>query len=257
MKTKMSIIAAFDKNNGVGINNTLPWNLSKDLIRFKAITQHNPIVMGRKTFESIGKPLPNRINIVLSRDKNWALSMKKAHKGLIVLSSWEDLETWISEFTPEHIYIIGGPQIWKEALPFTHQLLLTKIEKEYECDAFFPQLKESDWVKSDEIIYTDYAFVNYIKKEKSFISVIKETKVSTEYIEIAIKDLMQYSVSDKLDAYEKIRFSAIKENAYIHISLKQNEALSFEKDIKFNYDNETEKKWFIERFPQYISKLNT
>lgn len=249
MKTIISIIAAFDQNRGVGINNTLPWNFSKDLIRFRSITQNNPIVMGRKTFESINKPLPNRINIVLTRDEKWAFEIRKKHKELIVIFSWEDLETWIDEFEPERLYIIGGPQIWKIALPYIHQLLLTEIKSTYKCDAFFPEIDMKEWIQTDSLDYEEFVFKNYLKKE---ILVNKKQKsISANSHIVNICDLMDITNSDKLSESEKIRFGKIKPDADLYIARKKNQALKDLGDIIFISNCQEEKDWFKERFPQY------
>ncbi|HLC61423.1 MAG TPA: dihydrofolate reductase [Candidatus Nanoarchaeia archaeon] len=133
----ISLIAAVGKNNVIGTDNKLPWKLSADLKRFKAITSGKPVVMGRKTFESIGKPLPNRTNIIITRDKNY-----KADGCVVVHSAEEALNAAKGN---AEIMIIGGEQIFKEFLPIANKLYLTIIDKDFEGDSYFPEYDKSEW----------------------------------------------------------------------------------------------------------------
>ena len=133
----ISLIAAVGKNNVIGTDNKLPWKLSADLKRFKAITSGKPVVMGRKTFESIGKPLPNRANIIITRDKNY-----KADGCVVVHSAEEALNAAKGN---AEIMIIGGEQIFKEFLPIANKLYLTIIDKDFEGDSYFPEYDKSEW----------------------------------------------------------------------------------------------------------------
>ena len=125
----ISLIAAVGKNNVIGTDNKLPWKLSADLKRFKAITSGKPVAMGRKTFESIGKPLPNRTNIIITRDKNY-----KADGCVVVHSAEEALNAAKGN---AEIMIIGGEQIFKEFLPIANKLYLTYINYDFEGDILF------------------------------------------------------------------------------------------------------------------------
>ena len=127
----ISAIAAIGHNRVLGKNNELLWRIPDDLKRFKNLTTGHVIVMGRKTFESIGKPLPNRSNIVITRDASWQ------HEGVLVAHSVEDALVKAKELDAE-IFIIGGAQIYEQALPFTERLYLTLIDDSKEGDVYFP-----------------------------------------------------------------------------------------------------------------------
>ncbi|GAB3250365.1 dihydrofolate reductase [Chitinimonas naiadis] len=126
----LSLIAALARNHTVGINNTLPWHLPDDLKYFKATTSGHPIIMGRKTYDSIGRPLPNRHNIVVTRDTRWQA------EGVTVVHSIADAIKAAGEV--DEVFLIGGATLYAEALPFADRLYLTEIEADIEGDAFFP-----------------------------------------------------------------------------------------------------------------------
>ena len=137
MMKKISIIVAMSKNRVIGVKNSLPWHISEDLKRFKRLTTGYPIIMGRKTFESIGKPLPERRNIVISRNQNLKV------QDVEVVKSIEDaLKICSSE---NLIYIIGGEQIYNLAMPYANNIHLTEVNKEVEGDAFFPEFDKKEW----------------------------------------------------------------------------------------------------------------
>ena len=158
MMKKISIIVAMSKNRVIGVKNSLPWHISEDLKRFKRLTTGYPIIMGRKTFESIGKPLPERRNIVVSRNQNLKV------QDVEVVKSIEDaLKICSSE---NLIYIIGGEQIYNLAMPYANNIHLTEVNKEVEGDAFFPEFDKKEWKEiarenSKDFIDTSYSFVEY------------------------------------------------------------------------------------------------
>ena len=156
----ISLIAAIGKNNVIGVDNKLPWKLSADLKRFKAITSGKPVIMGRKTFESIGRPLPNRKNIIITGDKNY-----NADGCVVVHSSEEALN---SAKGSEEIMIIGGEQIFREFLPKANRMYLTIIDKDFEGDAYFPKYNEDEWQEVSREENNDggmnYSFVNLKRK---------------------------------------------------------------------------------------------
>lgn len=131
MATHISIIAALGKNREIGKEGKLLWNIPEDLKRFKQLTMGHAIIMGRKTFESIGKPLPERTNIVLSRRN---LDIPEVLKA----SSIEETLAKAREIDREEIFIIGGAEIYAQTLPLADRLYLTLIEDQKEADAFFP-----------------------------------------------------------------------------------------------------------------------
>ncbi|KOO48839.1 dihydrofolate reductase [Viridibacillus arvi] len=145
----ISLIVAHDENNVIGLNNAMPWHLPGDLAYFKRTTMGKPMIMGRKTFESIGKPLPGRTNIVITRDEEYA------REGIIIVHSLEEALAQ-AEKESEEIMIIGGEQIFRMTLPMADRLYVTKIEKQYEGDTFFPSYGD-EWqvVSQSEVNETE------------------------------------------------------------------------------------------------------
>lgn len=132
----ISLVAAMSKNRVIGKNNTMPWHLPADLKHFKSVTMGKPIIMGRKTFESIGKPLPGRRNIVVTHQE-------KEFPGCDVFHSLEEaLKSVASE--PE-VMIIGGANVYAQVLPKVQRMYLTFIDLDVDGDAFFPAWDESQW----------------------------------------------------------------------------------------------------------------
>ncbi len=158
----ITIIAAIANNNALGINNKLIWHLPEDLKRFKRVTNGHHVIMGRKTFESLGKPLPNRTTIIITRNKNY-----KANNCIVVNSLDEALKNVKQDKNP---FILGGAEIYKLAMPIADKLDLTIVHHEFEADAFFPEIDTSIWkeksrekFKADEMNKFDYSFVTYEK----------------------------------------------------------------------------------------------
>lgn len=148
---KLSLIVAAAQNNVIGRNNELPWHLPQDLKYFKATTLGKPIIMGRKTFESIGKPLPGRTNIVVTRQTDWHFA------GVLVANSVTAAIEMAEQFRNEQhkladeVMVIGGAEIYRHALPLATKVYLTRINVDIEGDAFFTELSEQDWMKVSEI----------------------------------------------------------------------------------------------------------
>jgi dihydrofolate reductase len=134
--TTISLIAAIDETGGLGFNNQLLCHLPADLQHFKAITMGKPIIMGRKTYESIGKPLPGRLNIVLSHS-----SLKIP--GVLSVSSIEEALNYTKEY-PE-IMIIGGDRVFTETINLAKRLHITRIHHQFIADVFFPTINEQEW----------------------------------------------------------------------------------------------------------------
>lgn len=133
----ISIVVAMDRNRLIGRGNALPWRLPADLAHFKAITLGKPVIMGRKTHESIGRPLPGRHNIVITRNPDYAAP------GCSVVTSVEAALAAAGE-VPE-VMLIGGAQLYAELLPRVQRIYLTRIEAVFEGDAWFPALADSEW----------------------------------------------------------------------------------------------------------------
>ena len=157
-----TIIAAIGKNGELGKDNDLIWHLPNDLIRFKKITSGHDVIMGRKTFESLGQPLPNRKNIIVTRNKHYLVD------GCFIVNS---LEAALKMTNNENHFILGGAEIYKQAIEFADVLDLTLIDASFEADAFFPEIDHNIWkevsredYKADAKHQYDYSFVTYKKK---------------------------------------------------------------------------------------------
>ena len=161
----LSIIVAVAKNNVIGKDNKLIWHLPEDLKRFKRLTTGHNIIMGRKTFESLGRVLPNRKHIVLCNDAELNINDEKVK----IIDDVNKLEEYIN--SDEENFVIGGASIYKLLLPKTEKLYITKINQEFEGDVYFPEIKDNEWkiierekgLKDDKNLY-DYEYVTYIRK---------------------------------------------------------------------------------------------
>ena len=141
----LAMIAAVAKNRVIGVENQLPWRLPNDLQNFKRITMGKPLIMGRKTFESIGsKPLPGRTNIVLTRDPSThqaeGVQYVRSAQAAVSLAEQVCLETEVDE-----TMIIGGGQIYEFFMPFAQRLYITQVHEDVDGDALFPEFSEDDW----------------------------------------------------------------------------------------------------------------
>ncbi|WP_250656859.1 dihydrofolate reductase [Alkalimarinus coralli] len=166
---KKSIIVAMAENRVIGRNNKLPWYLPNDLKYFKSVTMGKPVIMGRKTFESIGKPLPGRLNIVITRNADWS------HPGVTVVHTIEDAFSK-AEATAlidgvDEVMIIGGDQIYQTALSLADRIYLTKVHAEVDGDAWFTDVDWDQWEESAREDFMaedpnpyDYSFIVYDRK---------------------------------------------------------------------------------------------
>ncbi|WP_020158763.1 dihydrofolate reductase [Methylobacter marinus] len=160
---KISLIVAMASNRVIGINNQLPWHLSADLKRFRQITMGSPIVMGRKTYESIGRPLPGRTNVIISRDPAYR------QEGCLVFNDIETaMESCCRKF--QEVFVIGGSELYQSMLPLADTLYVTLIHKAFSGDAFFPEIDTRHWaevsredVDSDPDAGFGYSFIKYEK----------------------------------------------------------------------------------------------
>ena len=135
----ISLIVAVDENNGIGFENQMPWHLPDDLTRFKKLTMGHHLVVGRKTYESIGSPLPGRQMIILTRNSEFSAQDCFTADTLDVALNLAD------NSGEKEIFIIGGAEIYKEALPLADHLYLTIVHTSAEADTFFPMIEEDDW----------------------------------------------------------------------------------------------------------------
>ena len=157
----ISIIAAVGKNNELGKNNDLIWHFKEDMQFFKKTTTGSTVVMGRKTFESLPKALPNRRNIVISKNKDYSA------EGAEVADS---IESALELTKNDNVFIIGGASIYKAFLPYAKDIYLTEIEAEYpDADTYFPTFPKSDYTRevlaSSKENETSFSFIKYSKKE--------------------------------------------------------------------------------------------
>lgn len=160
MQPALTVIVAMDRQRGIGVDNTLPWRLPEDLAHFKRLTTGHPIIMGRKTFESIGRPLPNRRNIVITRNNDWR------REGVQTVGSLAEALA----LGADAAFIIGGAHVFTEALPLADRLVVTHIDKTFVCDTFFPEIDSRQWQEiARETHHSDangfdYAFVTYQRR---------------------------------------------------------------------------------------------
>jgi len=160
----LSTIVAIAKNNVIGKDNKLIWHLPEDLKRFKNITSGKVIIMGRKTFESLGRVLPNRKHVVLCND----MEMNIDNENVEILNSIDKLDKYIN--SEEECFVIGGATIYKLLMPYVDKLYITRINQEFEGDVYFPEIDEQIWkevarekgIKNDENPY-DYEYITYKK----------------------------------------------------------------------------------------------
>lgn len=133
----ISLISAVARNGVIGQSNNLVWHIAEDLRRFKSITTGHPVIMGRKTFESLGRPLPARINVVITRQENY-----QAGCAMVVHS----LQEALALFNPgQETFVIGGGEIYTQSMPLADRLYLTEVDAEYEGDVFFPAWDPAQW----------------------------------------------------------------------------------------------------------------
>lgn len=162
----IAAVVAMAEDNVIGSSNDLPWYLPADLKHFKKVTDGHVVLMGRKTFESIvnrlGKPLPNRTNVVITRQTDFS------YEGVEV---FHNLESALAAYEAEDVYVIGGAQIFKQALPFTNRLYLTQVKAQIAGDTYFPVLDSDEWIEvskeshqADERNPYDYEFLVWDRK---------------------------------------------------------------------------------------------
>lgn len=154
----VSIIVAVAKNNVIGCANKLIWHISEDLKRFKALTSGHPVVMGRRTYESIGRPLPGRTNVVVSRNEGLKI------EGVVVANSLEQAIQIAQNSTGgQEVFVIGGDQIYRQSLPLADRIYYTLVDQEPQGDAHFETLKASVWQIESLEKHDGYSFINYVR----------------------------------------------------------------------------------------------
>jgi len=141
-----TIVVAMGEKNEIGFENQLLWHLPKDLKHFKDLTSGHPIIMGRKTYESIGKALPNRTNIVISRKKDWF------QEGVLIVGSIKEAVKFAKKID-ENIFIIGGGNIYEQTMEIADRLEVTLVKANLKADTFFPKINPEIWEKTNEIFH--------------------------------------------------------------------------------------------------------
>ncbi len=150
------IIVAMDKNRVIGKNNMIPWHISEEVSNFKKLTTGNTVIMGRKTFESIGRPLPNRNNIVISSSMPSTAGLdvcKTIGEGIIAAKSYG-----------KDIFIIGGATVYEQTLPLADKMFISYVKGEYEGDVFFPEFEENEWHVEKKEEYAEFDLLVYVRK---------------------------------------------------------------------------------------------
>ena len=161
----LSIIVAIANNNVIGKDNKLIWHLPEDLKRFKDLTSGHKIIMGRKTFESLGRILPNRKHIILCNDKQ----MNIEDENVEILDDISKIDKYVN--CEEECFVIGGATIYKLLMPYANKMYITKINQDFIGDVYFPEIKETEWkeierqkgLKNEENPF-DYDYITYVKK---------------------------------------------------------------------------------------------
>ncbi len=164
---KISLIVAMASNRVIGLNNKMPWHLSADLKKFKKITMGSPIIMGRKTFESIGRPLPGRRNIIISRNLTYQQDgCRVFHDIKSAIDSCKDCD---------EVFVIGGSTLYETMLPYAEYLYLTEINKEFTGDTFFPKIDFKHWsvitredIDNDPGVDFSYSFIKLAKDDQDY-----------------------------------------------------------------------------------------
>lgn len=162
---KINLIAAVGQNNEMGLDNKLLWHIPEDLKRFKKITEGKPVIMGRKTYESIGKPLPGRKNIVMTRRKPQRFPIEVA-----VTNNSNSALAHAQLINSDEVFVIGGAGVYEEFLPSADKIYLTVVHAKFTADTFFPKLDMRDWViESEEDVFTkEYIITNYVYLRKVY-----------------------------------------------------------------------------------------
>jgi len=156
--SEIIIIAAISENNVIGKDGKIPWHIKEDLQRFKRLTLNRPVIMGRKTHESLPvKPLKDRTNIVLTRDKNFN------PPDVVVKHSLQDALEYCKNY--DKVFIIGGQSIFEEGMKVADTLELTRVNGNYDGDAFFPEINFGEWTLKNKEDGRDYSFLTYTRKK--------------------------------------------------------------------------------------------
>lgn len=161
MKNNLSVIVAVAKNDVIGVNNTLPWHLPEDLKRFRALTIGHHIIMGRKTYESLGRLLPERTTVIVTRNKNYKI------EGALIAHSLAEAVTLCQN--DDEAFLIGGAELYLDGLKLANKLYITDVDLYVEGDAFFPEFDFKQWQETSREAHTStqglvFSYITYIRK---------------------------------------------------------------------------------------------
>lgn len=159
--TKLSIIVAVAKNSVIGINNTLPWHLPEDLKRFRALTMGHHIIMGRKTYDSLGRLLPGRTTVIVTRNADYKV------EGALIAHSLQDAIALCK--ADDEAFLIGGAELYQEGLKLSNKLYITEIDLDVAGDAYFPEYSSDAWLESSREAHVSeqglaFNYVTYVRK---------------------------------------------------------------------------------------------
>jgi dihydrofolate reductase len=160
---KIIIIASVSNNGIIGYKNKLPWHIPEDLQHFKSTTMGHAILMGRFTFESIGKPLPGRINYIISKK---LINTDSKTQDFIVMNNFEDIVYDAFKKGCKKLFIIGGGQVYSNAINLADQMIITLINREYSGDVYFPKFNENEWEIKMKKVFEGYDIINYIRSSQ-------------------------------------------------------------------------------------------
>lgn len=159
---KIAIMVAKASNNVIGKNNELVWHLPADLKHFKTTTAGHYVIMGRKTYESMGKPLPSRLNVIITRNKNYHV------EGAVVVHQLEDAIDFARAQHQKLVFILGGGEIYQQAIPIADEMFITEVDHAFEGDTYFPEIDMKPWTESERRDFAPdgenrypYSFVKY------------------------------------------------------------------------------------------------
>lgn len=158
---KKIIIAAISKNNVIGKDGKIPWHSKEELEHFKKNTMSFPVIMGRKTWETIGKPLKGRLNVIITRNEDFSTQFHE----VIIFHSLQQAFSYFRTSVYDKVFVIGGGEIFKEAIDNVDTLTLSEMNFETDGDTFFPEIDESKWTIDTNELFTDFTVHHYIKKQ--------------------------------------------------------------------------------------------
>lgn len=162
MESNITLIACVDRNNGIGKDDKLLYHLPEDLKFFRETTEDSIVVMGRSTYDSIGRPLKNRVNVVISRSYTFAEKFELFERGVLVVDDMRSLKTFLNiHDTGKEVFIIGGQSIYEQFMESADRLIITEVEGEKEADKFFPKIHKDEWKVYKTKTLSDRATVKY------------------------------------------------------------------------------------------------